>query len=64
MGHTMSSLYDIDTSHTILIIVEFSQKIRKTHPNPIPQQLNKNAHVLFLNHLIHVILKCLHQKCH
>lgn len=47
----MSSLYDIDTSRTILIIVEFSQKIRKTHPNPIPQQLNKNAHVLFFKSL-------------
>lgn len=49
MGHKISSLHDINISPTILITVAFSQKIRKKHLNPVSQQLNKNAYVLFLN---------------
>lgn len=53
---------DTDIVPTSLITVAFGYTIRKRHPSPVGQQLNKNAYVLFLNQLTSAILKCLHHK--
>lgn len=53
---------DTDIAPTTLITVASGCTIRKRHPSPVGQQLNKNAYVLFLNQLTSAILKCLHHK--
>lgn len=58
MGHTMSSLHDVNISPTVLVMVKFSQKLRKKYPNPVSQQLNKNMYALFLNQLTHDFKMC------
>lgn len=49
MGPLISSLHDADIVLTILITAGLRQKIKKRSPNPVTQQLNKNAYVPFLN---------------
>ena len=64
MGHTTSSLNDINISHRVLITVEVSQK--KSGENTQTLFLNslmKMHYVLLLNQLTSVIEKCPHHKC-
>lgn len=58
MGHTMSSLHDVNISATVLVMVKFSQKLRKKYPNPVSQQLNNNTYALFLNQLTRDFKMC------